>query len=78
MTLDKLSVGQAATIDAIAGDGPIVQRLMALGLLEGSEVSITRKALGGDPIEVEIMGYALSLRLAEASRVQVTPSDGQG
>ena len=46
MTLDELSVGQAATIDAIAGDGPIVQRLMALGLLEGSEVSITRKALG--------------------------------
>lgn len=78
MTLDELSVGQAATIDAIAGDGPVVQRLMALGLLEGSEVSVKRKALGGDPIEVEIMGYALSLRLAEASRVQVTPNGEQG
>jgi ferrous iron transport protein B len=78
MTLDELSIGQAATIDAIAGEGPVVQRLMALGLLEGSEVSIKRKALGGDPIEVEIMGYALSLRLAEASRVQVTPNGEQG
>lgn len=78
MTLDELSVGQAATIDAIAGDGPVVQRLMALGLLEGSEVSVKRRALGGDPIEVEIMGYALSLRLAEASRVQVTPNGEQG
>jgi ferrous iron transport protein B len=78
MTLDELSIGQAATIDAIAGEGPVVQRLMALGLLEGSEVSIKRKALGGDPIEVEIMGYALSLRLEEASRVQVTPNGGQG
>jgi ferrous iron transport protein B len=77
MTLDELSVGQAATIDAIAGDGPVVQRLMALGLLEGSEVSVKRRALGGDPIEVEIMGYALSLRLAEASRVQVTPNGEQ-
>jgi ferrous iron transport protein A len=78
MTLDELSVGQAATIDMISGDGPVVQRLMALGLLEGSEVSVTRKALGGDPIEVEIMGYALSLRRAEASQVQITLHEDQG
>ena len=76
MTLDELNVGQNATVEAIVGDGPVVQRLMALGLLEGSEISVTRKALGGDPIEVEIMGYALSLRLAEANRVQVAP-DGE-
>ena len=76
MTLDELNVGQTATVEAIVGDGPVVQRLMALGLLEGSEISVTRKALGGDPIEVEIMGYALSLRLAEANRVQVAP-DGE-
>jgi ferrous iron transport protein B len=78
MTLDELSVGQTATIDAISGEGPLVQRLMALGLLEGSEVSVTRRALGGDPIEVEIMGYALSLRLAEASQVLITPRGEQG
>lgn len=73
ITLDKLSIGQPATVTAINGEGPLVQRLMALGLLEGSEVSVKRRALGGDPIEVEIMGYALSLRLEEARRVQVTP-----
>ena len=78
MTLDELNVGQSATVEAIVGDGPVVQRLMALGLLEGSEISVTRKALGGDPIEVEIMGYALSLRLAEANRVQVAPDGGKG
>ena len=78
MTLDELNVGQTATVEAIVGDGPVVQRLMALGLLEGSEISVTRKALGGDPIEVEIMGYALSLRLAEANRVQVAPDGGKG
>jgi ferrous iron transport protein B len=77
MTLDQLNIGQQATVAAIEGDGPLVQRLMALGLLEGSEVSITRKALGGDPIEVEVMGYSLSLRLEEARRVTVQPGDTQ-
>jgi ferrous iron transport protein A len=76
MTLDQLDTAQAATITAIEGDGPLVQRLMALGLLEGTLVSITRRALGGDPIEVEIMGYALSLRKADAQRVSVALNDG--
>ena len=43
----------------------------ALGLIEGSDISMTRKAIGGDPIEVVVIGYALSLRLDEARRVQV-------
>lgn len=73
MTLNELAINQKAIITAIAGDGPLVQRLMALGILEGSMVSVTRKALGGDPIEIEIMGYSLSLRLEEASRVEIMP-----
>jgi ferrous iron transport protein A len=75
MTLDQLESGQPATITAIEGDGPLIQRLMALGLLEGSPVAVIRRAIGGDPIEVEVMGYALSLRRAEASRIQVTLND---
>jgi len=71
MTLNQLAIGQKATITAIVGEGPLMQRLMALGVLEGSSVSVTRKALGGDPIEIEIMGYSLSLRLEEASRVEI-------
>jgi Fe2+ transport system protein FeoA len=73
MTLDELKPGQNATIVKISGEGPLVQRLMALGLLEGSEVSMTRRALGGDPVEVQVMGYALSLRREEARRVEVQP-----
>jgi len=76
MKLDQLDIGQTATITAIDGDGPLIQRLMALGLLEGSEISLIRRALGGDPIEVEVMGYALSLRRAEARCVAVAPIDG--
>ena len=71
MTLDELKPGQRATILRIDGDGPLVQRLMALGMLEGSEVSMTRRAIGGDPVEVQVMGYALSLRREEARRVEV-------
>jgi Fe2+ transport system protein FeoA len=71
MTLNQLAIGQKATITAIIGEGPLVQRLMALGVLEGSNVSVTRKALGGDPIEIQVMGYSLSLRLEEARRVEV-------
>jgi ferrous iron transport protein B len=75
MTLDQLDIGKTATIAAIDGEGPLVQRLMALGLLDGSEVAVTRRALGGDPIEIQVMGYALSLRVEEARLIQVMLRD---
>lgn len=71
MTLDQLKTSAPARIVAIHGDGPLVQRLMALGLLEGSDIQVTRRAIGGDPIEVLVMGYALSLRRDEAKLVEV-------
>jgi len=75
MTLDQLRPGKKAAITGIDGDGPLIQRLMALGLLEGSDVMVIRTALGGDPIEIEVMGYTLSLRRAEASQINVAPLD---
>jgi len=71
MTLNQLGIDQQATVIEIVGDGPLIQRLMALGILAGSTISVTRKALGGDPIEIKVMGYSLSLRLEEARRVRV-------
>ncbi len=71
MTLDELKPGQQGTITRVDGDGPLVQRLMALGLLEGSPIAMIRRALGGDPVEVQVMGYSLSLRREEARRVEV-------
>lgn len=70
-TLDQMSPGQAGEITAIGGEGPLVQRLMALGLLAGTRVELTRRAIGGDPIEIEIMGYRLSLRRGEARLINV-------
>ena len=76
MRLDQLKPGQKATITDIDEDGPVAQRLMAMGLLDGTKVSMTRKALGGDPVEAEVMGYVLSLRKDEARRVsiEISPS----
>ncbi len=73
MTLDQLKIGQRARITALAGDGPLAQRLMTLGLLEGTRVAMIRRALGGDPLEIDVMGYALSLRKAEARQISVEP-----
>ena len=68
MTLDELKLGQEGTITALEGDDRLTQRLMALGLLEGTRVSILRRALGGDPDEQgdrvlgELNGIEVTLR----------------
>jgi len=71
VTLDQLKPGQNAVITAISGSGPLAQRLMALGLLEGTTVAMLRRALGGDPLEIDVMGYALSLRQSEARQITI-------
>lgn len=71
MTLDQLKIGQHARVIAIDGDNPLAQRLMTLGLLEGTSVKMIRRALGGDPLEIDVMGYALSLRRAEARQIDI-------
>jgi ferrous iron transport protein A len=74
VTLDELKTGQAGRIVRIVGQGPRVQRLMALGLLAGAAIRVTRRAIGGDPIEISILDYALSLRRAEARQVEIEPA----
>jgi len=71
MTLDQLKPGQTAVITAISDTGPLSQRLMALGLLAGTDVAMLRRALGGDPLEIDVMGYALSLRQSEARQITI-------
>ena len=71
MTLDQLKPGQKATITRVDKEGQLAQRLMSLGLLEGTAVALLRRALGGDPIEIDVMGYALSLRRAEAQQIEI-------
>ena len=70
-SLDQLRLGERARVEAIRGDDAIVQRLMEMGLIEGEEVEVVGFAPLGDPMEVRLRDYRLSLRRSEAARVQV-------
>jgi ferrous iron transport protein A len=72
MTLDQLQRGERARIDSFVGDDVVLQRLMEMGLLEEEEVEIVGFAPLGDPIEVRLRDYRLSLRRNEAARIRVT------
>jgi ferrous iron transport protein A len=72
MTLDQLRQGQRARINGFLGDDAILQRLMEMGLLENEEVEIVGFAPLGDPLEIRLRDYRLSLRRNEAARIRVT------
>ena len=72
MTLDQLQEGQRARIDGFLGDDVVLQRLMEMGLLEDTELEVVGFAPFGDPIEIRLQDYRLSLRRTEAARIRVT------
>jgi len=72
-SLDELRLGQRARVQALLGEDSITQRLMEMGLLEDEEVEVIGMAPLGDPIEIRLQNYRLSLRRSEASRVLVLP-----
>lgn len=71
-TLADLAPGRSGTIAGFRESGPAVHRLMQLGVIEGQPFAVVRTAPMGDPIEIEILGYALSLRRSEARVVLVS------
>jgi ferrous iron transport protein A len=74
-TLDQLAAGQRVRIDEVRGEDALVQRLMEMGLLEGEEIEVLAFAPLGDPMEIRLRDYRLSLRRNEAARIRVTPLD---
>ena len=75
-SLDQLRPGQRGRVVALAGGDALVQRLLEMGLFEGEEVEVIGFAPLGDPMEVRLRDYRLSLRRSEASRVQVELAGG--
>ena len=71
ISLDKLKVGQSGTVVKVSGQGPVKQRLMDMGLVPGSEVEVVRVAPLGDPVELRLKGYNLSVRRNEAKSILV-------
>lgn len=69
MNLAKLKPGQSGTITSIGSIGPLRRRLMDMGVLVGERIDVLKVAPMGDPIEVKIKGYSLSLRKKEAEGI---------
>ncbi|MDD6730973.1 FeoA family protein [Hugonella massiliensis] len=70
-TLDTVSTGQTVSVARLVGEGATKRRIMDMGITKGTEIYIRKVAPLGDPIEVTVRGYELSLRKSEAEHVEV-------
>jgi ferrous iron transport protein A len=70
-TLKDLKVGETTVVIKLHGEGPIKRRIMDMGITKGAEVFVRKMAPLGDPIEVTVRGYELSLRKADAMSIEV-------
>ncbi len=73
MTLRELGVGKSAVIRQVGGDGALRQHFLDMGMVPGAEVTVVKLAPMGDPMELQIHGYELTLRLSEAEQIAVDP-----
>ena len=71
MTVRDVSVGQTVKVTRLNGDGPVKRRIMDMGITKGVEVYVRKVAPLGDPVEVTVRGYELSLRKADAEMIEV-------
>ncbi len=70
-TLKEVNIGETVKVVKITGEGPIKRRIMDMGITKGTEIYVRKVAPLGDPIEVTIRGYELSLRKADIDIIQV-------
>ena len=71
MLLSQLKVGEKGTVTVVHGEGAVRRRLFDMGITPGAEVYLRKKAPLGDPIEISLRGYELTLRKAEAAHVEI-------
>ena len=70
-TLRQIPVGSSARVVKLHGEGAVKRRIMDMGITKGVEVHVRKVAPLGDPIEVTVRGYELSIRLADAENIEV-------
>ena len=70
-TLKETSVGETVTVVKLNGSGPVKRRIMDMGITKGVDVFVRKVAPLGDPVEVTVRGYELSLRKADAEMIEV-------
>ncbi len=71
LKLNQVKVGQSVRVSRVLGEGALRQRILDMGLTRGAEVTVRKMAPLGDPLEVTVRGYQLSLRKAEAACILV-------
>lgn len=71
MTLNELNVGSEAVIDTVGGEGALRCRLLDMGLIPGTKVKLVKVAPMGDPLEIQIRGYELTLRVDDAKKISM-------
>ena len=76
MTLDKLAVGSSAVIRTVGGSGALRCRLLDMGLIPRTQVTLQKIAPLGDPIEIRVRGYELTLRLEDARKIELEEGSG--
>lgn len=75
MTLDKLPIGKSAIITAVGGEGALRCRLLDMGIIPHTRIMIRKTAPMGDPIEIHLRGYELTIRLEDAQKIEILPID---
>ena len=73
MTLDKLPIGKRAVITSVGGEGNLRNHLLDMGIIPKTVVSVRKTAPLGDPIEISLRGYTMTLRQDDASKIEVLP-----
>ena len=71
MTLRDLEIGGSAIISAVGGEGALRQHFLDMGVIPGAEVTLVKYAPMGDPMELRVQGYALTLRVADAEKILI-------
>ena len=77
MKLNELNVGRSARIETVGGEGALRQHFLDMGVIPGASMTLVKFAPMGDPIEFRVHGYELTLRLADAQKIEVSPLDDE-
>jgi ferrous iron transport protein A len=73
MTLNDIAVGESCTVTKLNDGGEIRRRILDMGITKGAQISVRKIAPLGDPIDVSVRGYHLSLRRSDAANIEVVP-----
>lgn len=73
-TLKDAKVGETVTVAKLHGEGPVKRRIMDMGITKGAKITVVKVAPLGDPLELNVRGYELSIRKDEAEKVEVEPA----